>query len=183
MTQSSTLILARAYGAGATLASPAGRFVVDNWSPGTGDVYGFPVDEAGARGPLQRLPDDLAEPFETRAEFMALRYPARISTEEQKAIGTARHRAFYARCVSPADLEAVRRNIGMARLLASRDPNLNDIPVARWDGIAAPLQSQHRARLKALGDFYSMAGGLCILKEAARQLIEAERASATGGEG
>jgi hypothetical protein len=61
------------------------------------------------------------------------------------------------------------RYIGLDRLLESKDEHLNDIPLRTWDlFIAGPLA----ITMKSVGDFMSMAGNVCIAKEAARQIIE-----------
>lgn len=40
-----------------------------------------------------------------------------------------------------------------------------------WDDVAAPLQFAARRVLRACGDSWSLAGGVCIAKEAIRQAI------------
>lgn len=58
---STTYHHARRLGGGAILSAGRDRYVVSDWSDGTGDVYGHRVLETG-RGPYQRLPDGL-EPW------------------------------------------------------------------------------------------------------------------------
>lgn len=58
---SNTFHHARRLGGGAILSRNKDRYVVSDWSDGTGDVYGHRVLDGG-RGPYQRLPGDL-EPW------------------------------------------------------------------------------------------------------------------------
>ena len=83
------------------------------------------------------------------------------------------HRQYYAQLVTPSTLAAVRSTFGAERLLASTDEHLNDIPRERWDALALrPIFGDFRK----LGDFPTLAGQVCALKEAAQQLIDAARA-------
>lgn len=80
------------------------------------------------------------------------------------------HREYYAQFVTQEVKAAVVFHIGAAQLQASTDAHLNDIPLVKWDRATAPYS---RSLFKELGDGWSMAGHVCILKEAARQVIEA----------
>ena len=94
----------------------------------------------------------------TRADYMA---------------GTCTHRQYYAQFVTPHMLAQVVASIGAERLAKSKDPHLNDIPLATWDQLAGGMRTQlGREQLKLAGDFPSLAGAVCILKEAARQTLE-----------
>jgi hypothetical protein len=59
--------------------------------------------------------------------------------------------------------------IGLDRIKASKDPYLNDIPLAEWDALA------ERLNFPCAGSFGLYGGSLsqrvCILKDAARALI------------
>lgn len=89
------------------------------------------------------------------------------------------YRRYYAQFVSVDMVNAVEKRIGLSRLLASTDPHLNDIPLNEWDRLDSLLVSYGtNHRLKQHGDFITMAGVVCIAKEAARQAIE--RAEARG---
>ncbi len=79
------------------------------------------------------------------------------------------HRQYYAQFVDAALIAAVLNRIGK-ELKSSTDDNLNDIPLARWDGMARSIRPG--ASLNKAGDYPTLAGQVCILKEAARQAIE-----------
>jgi hypothetical protein len=52
-----TLYLARKHGAGTLLKNARGEtFRVSDWSVGTGDVFGHPINLQGIAGDYQRLP-------------------------------------------------------------------------------------------------------------------------------
>lgn len=94
-------------------------------------------------------------------------------------LASSNHRAYYAQFVTPAVRLVVERRIGLAALVASKDPHMNDIPLAKWDAMAGAI---HRAcNTKALGEAegfepgkhgWSLSTSVCIAKEAARQLKE-----------
>jgi len=99
----------------------------------------------------------------TRTEYMAL-----SRTEGMKA-----HRAYYAQFVNPAITSRVVQGIGAARLLASTDRHMNDIPLGMWDHLVDHLPVANK--MKEVGDYLTMGNGVCILKEAARQWVEAQQ--------
>lgn len=102
---------------------------------------------------------------ETKQLFTRADYMAKRCTHEQ----------YYRQFVQPADLLTVRTRIGVARLQASSDEHLNDIPLQEWDNM--PLHGPSQATMKACGDWVSPAGKVCILKQAARMLLEQEVAA------
>jgi hypothetical protein len=110
-----------------------------------------------------------------RSEYMA----PFISKEE----AFERHRAYYAQFVDEHVIQTVVNNIGGRELLASRDTHLNDIPLRRWDLLAGaiargsriewiPRHWQPAIAFKDVGDYPTLAGLVCVLKEAARQWLE-----------
>ncbi len=93
---------------------------------------------------------------------------------------TEHHRAYYAQFVTPYVKALVKDRVGLSRLLSSKDPHLNDIPLSEFDSIWVRYTpsihirppSAISALLREAGEGNSAATGTCILKEAARQLIE-----------
>jgi len=93
-------------------------------------------------------------------------------TREDYLADRCTHREYYAQFVTEEMKARLLRYLGIERLLASKDEHLNDIPLRTWDlFIAYPLAIS----LKSVGDYSTIAGNVCIAKEAARQLIEAEK--------
>jgi hypothetical protein len=83
----------------------------------------------------------------------------------------AHHRAYYAQFVTEETKEIVRRYIGEDKIRASKDRHFNDIPLAKWDALACGGLPRAIA-FKDVGDFSSLAGEVCIAKEAAQQIRE-----------
>lgn len=92
--------------------------------------------------------------------------------------GLCSHRQYYAQFVTPYIKGSVRDVIGLDRLMSSTDEHLNDIPLHRWDRLSGALRVVLSIP-NEYGDgkrYYSLGGGVCILKEAARQIIEEQEA-------
>lgn len=91
----------------------------------------------------------------TRADYMA---------------GKCTHREYYGQFVNAGTKSVVLHGIGRELLLASKDEHLNDIPLALWDRLVP--EAPGSGGFAKAGDFYTIAGGVCLLKEAARQIVE-----------
>ena len=102
----------------------------------------------------------------TRQEYMN----APLEKKEQA------HREYYAQFVTPRIIRAVAAKLG-ERILKSTDPHLNDIPLIEWDHLALNLNLTIEVgqKMRACNDFYSQAGGVRVLKEAARQIIDNQK--------
>lgn len=92
-------------------------------------------------------------------------------TRSDYMAGACSHREYYAQFVTPAIRAEVLRSITRPVLLASKDEHLNDIPLQRWDNLSF-INRPALAIDEGGQRVYSLAGGVCILKEAARQVIE-----------
>jgi len=88
--------------------------------------------------------------------------------------GKCTHRQYYAQFVTPAIMEGVVARFGKEKLAncLARDGNLNNIPLHKWDGLAGNFVKEVSEAMKAHGDFASLAGMVCVLKEAAKQAVE-----------
>lgn len=103
----------------------------------------------------------------TRKEYLA----PFISSDE----AATRHRKYYAQFVTEGVLLLVEKGIGAERIAGSKDGAFNDIPLHRWDALVSSLHTHGvAARLKELGDYLTLGTGVCVLKEAAKQLKERE---------
>lgn len=100
----------------------------------------------------------------TRKEYMAGPAPGQTDF--------ANHRAYYAQMVDDAIKACVLRYIPRVELDHSTDPFLNDIPLYLWDMAAGACHMHIEAALRHYGDQWTMAGGVCVAKEAARQIKE-----------
>lgn len=100
-----------------------------------------------------------------RSEYMA-------SCAEDKTA----HRRYYGQFVGPYVISLVRRIVGDERLLKSTDPHFNDIPLRVWDMCVNMIPASVGRDMKEQGDYLTLAGGVCVLKEAARQFVDEKRA-------
>lgn len=98
----------------------------------------------------------------TRKEYM----------ESARTDSMSAHRKYYGQYVTESLKIGVRHRIGIKRLRASRDEHMNDIPLIKWDELAPYIEATCRWRLRENGDCFSLAGAVCIAKEAARQILE-----------
>lgn len=79
------------------------------------------------------------------------------------------HREYYGQFVTEHIKNTVVRLIGMKKLMASKDEHLNDIPLTLWDNLPFHLSPE---LLKRTGDQRTLCVHVCVMKEAARQIIE-----------
>jgi hypothetical protein len=109
----------------------------------------------------------------TRKEYMN-HYTFRDGeTREQHDIRcAAAHRAYYGQFVNVCTMSQVASFIGKDKLLSSTDPHLNDIPLVLWDHVSNCLYMN--VSFKSVGDFVTLAGLVCVAKEAAHQWIESQ---------
>jgi len=99
----------------------------------------------------------------TRKEYIG----AVLETKEERA---ALHNAYYDQFVTPRIINMVNSYIGEDKIINSTDPHFNDIPLEKWDRLVTGLPVG--SKMKEVGDYLTIAGGVCILKAAARQIKE-----------
>lgn len=56
--------------------------------------------------------------------------------------------------------------------LSAGDEHLNSIPLPVWDALAHGARLALATSFKKHGDFFSLAGGVCAMKQAARDAVE-----------
>lgn len=78
---------------------------------------------------------------------------------------------YYGQFVTEAIKRAVLSKITMEELLESTDPHLNDIALKRWEDLPANV---NYAAIRTAGDVNAntISNFICVVKTAARQLIE-----------
>ena len=101
----------------------------------------------------------------TRAEYMN-------DSRQRGPEATAAHRRYFGQFVTPGTIARVLSAIGKDRLTASTDPHLNDIPLKLWDQLTPQLPGS--AGFAKAGDYYTLANGVCLAKEAARQWLDSQ---------
>jgi hypothetical protein len=90
-------------------------------------------------------------------------------TRKQYLNGECTHREYYSQLVNKGVINQVLSNIGREAILDSTEESFNDIKLSKWDSIRI---NSLATSMKALGDYLTQAGSVCILKEAARQIKE-----------
>lgn len=92
-------------------------------------------------------------------------------TRKQRLNDDCTHREYYAQFINKNTKQTVLHHIGLDRILASTDDAMNDIELNSWDVLPQISQETWR-KMESLGDNMSMAGKVCIYKEAAKQIKE-----------
>jgi hypothetical protein len=85
------------------------------------------------------------------------------------------HQTYYAQFVTESHRRLVDNVFKVERLASYKDQvYFNDAANQRWDNLAGIChQYTDRSKLKQAGEGWSLTTNICILKEAARQLVEA----------
>lgn len=94
--------------------------------------------------------------------------------DESYEKGPEAHRRYFGQFVTPGTISRVVSAIGANRIRASTDPHMNDIPLKLWDALVPQLPGS--SGFAKAGDYYTLANGVCLAKEAARQWLEANPA-------
>lgn len=92
-------------------------------------------------------------------------------TRKQRLDNECSHREYFAQFVTEMTKETVLHRIGLNTILASTDNAMNDIELNAWD-VLPDFPRATFDHMKKLGDFMTMAGKVCIYKEAAKQIQE-----------
>jgi hypothetical protein len=92
---------------------------------------------------------------------------------------TEAHRRYYAQFVTERIKTLVIGWFGRTAIVTSDDPHFNDLKLTRWDALASSLPSSVSTELRERGDFLTLAGAVCILKEAAEQIRETSAGKGT----
>lgn len=115
-------------------------------------------------------------PIITRSEYLK---------RSNEGDGTLAHREYFSQFVTPQAKSCVLRVFPITTLLESKDPHLNDVGTRLdWDRVSGTYGFEHGRigtvgpllcvsdMLKAAGEDKTASTMTCIVKEAARQLIE-----------
>jgi hypothetical protein len=90
-------------------------------------------------------------------------------TRKDYTNGRCSHKEYYSQFVNEQIKELIIKNLRGYK--KSKDENLNDIPLREWDMLAGQL-SAVETKLSEAGDYLTLAGGVCILKEAYREIYK-----------
>lgn len=97
-------------------------------------------------------------------------------TRQQYLNRECTHSDYYGQFVTPAIRDIVLSRYNKKQLMDSlaQDEHLNSIPLASWDMLGASLEATLTglgAKMKEAGDYLTLSGIVCVLKTAARQII------------
>ena len=97
-------------------------------------------------------------------------------TRKQYMSSEVTHQQYYEQFSTEALREFVKQRFPVQELKAAyiEGKHLNSIPLQLWDNMAIVTRQAVEEKLRDAGDFWSLAGGVCILKAIARQIIEQE---------
>jgi len=84
------------------------------------------------------------------------------------------HREYYSQFVTQGVKNRVLQRFDMETLKAGKDEHFNNTPLQAWDNLLSPVPFEIAGKMRECGDYPTMAGSVCILKEAALQLVEAQ---------
>jgi hypothetical protein len=96
-------------------------------------------------------------------------------TRKDYMSGTVTHQQYYGSVVKAAGIKFDSDDPIVQRAKGSVDPHYNDIPLGRWDAMALFARPSIAAALKQHDDGWSLAGGVCTMKEAVRQAVEGSK--------
>lgn len=94
-----------------------------------------------------------------------------IHTRESYVKGKITHEEYYSQFVTPEIRQAVADRFNVKRLQEAGE-HFNGIPIAQWDNLGLSFHHALRDEFKERGDGLSISGVLCVLKVAARQIVE-----------
>lgn len=85
--------------------------------------------------------------------------------------GAVTHDEYYSQFVTEEIRQAVADAFSV-RQLCDAGEYFNGIPLHRWDILGQRFHSQLSRSLRDAGDFLSSAGVVCVLKRAAKEILE-----------
>jgi hypothetical protein len=94
-----------------------------------------------------------------------------MHTRQDYLNGIVSHEDYYSQFVTELTKNLVNKTFGFNRLESAykKDHSFNTIPLASWDNLTYLFNPDKE--LKSCGDYSTLAGKVCILKESARQLV------------
>lgn len=111
----------------------------------------------------------------TRAQYMSDSSAEYLANAGSKSGASNAHRAYFGQFVTDTVRSMVARTFGVETLRVSlgNDEHLNNITLRRWDALGAILPSDIIRMINAAGTGgVSLSDRVCVLKEAARQIVE-----------
>ena len=95
-----------------------------------------------------------------------------MKTRKQYLNKDCTHAEYYAQFITEGVKRSVLQCFNLKELKASIDPSMNDLRLCRWDAVLTPFPKSVADKLREAGDFPTLAGGVCIAKQAARETVD-----------
>lgn len=86
--------------------------------------------------------------------------------------GRATYEAYYSEIVKECGVR-VGEHL-MVQVRKSTDPHLNDVPLMQWGSLHG-YSARVNLAMAARGDYLTLAGAVCVEKQAAKMQLEAEK--------
>lgn len=96
----------------------------------------------------------------------------KTTTRQQYLNKEATHREYYSQFITAGVKNRVKKAFKLKELIQGKDQHFNNIPLFLWDKLMPIVPFEINSKLKECGDFATKAGIVCILKEAAMQIVE-----------
>ena len=93
-------------------------------------------------------------------------------TRQQYMNKEATHREYYSQFVTEGVKQRVKIAFKMKDLIEGQNQHFNNILLQWWDKLMPVVPFDINSKLKACGDYPTLAGVVCILKEGAMQIVE-----------
>lgn len=84
----------------------------------------------------------------------------------------ATHREYYSQFVTGSVKKQLKSTLKRSSLESGKDKHFNNIPLHFWDNFLPVVPFEISKKMQECGDFATLAGVVCILKEAAMQIVE-----------
>lgn len=104
-------------------------------------------------------------------------------TRAQYMSGEVTHQQYYGQFVSDVTIKIVAQAFGGDALRAAfaEDQAFNTLELRRWDSLTEWIKHEMSQLLRDAGDFWTLANGVCVLKQAARMYVESSAEAAEKG--
>jgi len=93
-------------------------------------------------------------------------------TRQQYLNNECTHREYYSQFVTKGTKQRLRSTLKLSALKDGIDNHFNNIPLHFWDNFMPVVPYEISNKIQACGDYCTLSGIVCILKEAAMQIAE-----------
>jgi hypothetical protein len=98
-----------------------------------------------------------------------------MKTRQQYINKEVTHREYYSQFVTESVKKRIKSSFRISALEDGKDKHFNNIPLSIWDHFLPVVPSEISKKLQECGDYCTLSGIVCILKEAAMQIVEEKK--------